>query len=72
MMFVYPDTPFRNTVGSVGLWELGDIIILHRHVDHGVCISSHLLGGSDLRYWQPFGVCREGLSTPVHTSRVLG
>ena len=32
-------------------------------------VSGHLLGGSDLRCWQPFGVCGEGLSPPVHTSR---
>ena len=41
-------------------------------VGHGVGVSGHLLGGSDLRSRQPFGVCREGLSPPVHTSRVLG
>ena len=35
---------------------------------HGVDASSHLLGGSDLRCWQPFGVlvCGEGPSPPVH------
>ena len=32
-------------------------------------VSGHLLGGSDLRWRQPFGVCGEGLSPPVHTSR---
>ena len=31
-------------------------------VGHGVGVSCHLLGGSYLRCWQPFGVCREGLS----------
>ena len=36
-------------------------------VGHGVGVSGHLLGGSDLRCWQPFGVCGEGLSPPVHT-----
>ena len=41
-------------------------------VGHGVGVSGHLLGGSDLRWRQPFGVCGEGLSPPVHTSRVLG
>ena len=41
-------------------------------VGHGVGVSSHLLGGSDLRCWQPFGVCGEVLSPPVHTGRVLG
>ena len=41
-------------------------------VGHGVGVSSHLLGGSDLRCGQPFGVCEEGLSPPVHKSRVLG
>ena len=35
-------------------------------------VSGHILGGSDLRWRQPFGVCGEGLSPPVHTSRVLG
>ena len=41
-------------------------------VGHGVGVSGHLLGGSDLSCWQPIGVCEEGLSPPVHTSRVLG
>ena len=41
-------------------------------VGHGVGVSCHLLGGSDLRCCQPFGVCGEGLSPPVHISRVLG
>ena len=41
-------------------------------VGHGVDVSGHLLGGSDLRWRQPFGVCGEGLYPPVHTSRVLG
>ena len=40
-------------------------------VNNGVGVSG-LLGGSDLRFWQPSGVCGEGLSPPVHTSRVLG
>ena len=35
-------------------------------------VSCHLLGGSYLRCWQPFGVCREGLSPPVQISRVFG
>ena len=35
-------------------------------------VSDHLLGGGDVRWRQPFGVCGEGLSPPVHTSRVLG
>ena len=39
---------------------------------HGVGVSGPLLGGSDLRWRQPFGVCGEGLSPPVHTNRVLG
>ena len=29
-------------------------------VGHGVGVSCHLVGGSYLRCWQPFGVCREG------------
>ena len=33
---------------------------------HGVDISDHLLAGSDLRCWQPFGVCGEVLSPPVY------
>ena len=37
-----------------------------------VGVSGHLLGGSDLRCWRPFGVCGEGLFPPVHTGRVLG
>ena len=41
-------------------------------VGHGVGVSGHLLGGSYLRWRQPFGVYGEGLSPPVHTSRVLG
>ena len=41
-------------------------------VGHGVGVSGHLLGGSYLRCWQPFGVCGEGLSLPVHTSMVFG
>ena len=41
-------------------------------VGHGVGVSDHLLGGSYLRWRQPFGVCGEGLSPPVHTRRVLG
>ena len=41
-------------------------------IGHGVGVSDHFFGGSDLRYWQPFGVCWEGLSLPVHTSRILG
>ena len=41
-------------------------------VGHGVGVSGHLLGCSDLLCWQPFGVCGEGLSPPVDTSRVLG
>ena len=41
-------------------------------VGHGVGVSGHRLGGSDLRCWQSFGVCGEGLSPPVHASRVLG
>ena len=41
-------------------------------VGHGVGVSGHLLGGSDLRWRQPFGVYEEELSPPVHTSRVLG
>ena len=41
-------------------------------VGHGVGVSGHLLGGSDLRWRQPVGVCGEGLFPPVHTSRVLG
>ena len=40
-------------------------------IDHGVGVSGHLLGDSDLRCRQPFGVCEEGLSPPVHTRRVL-
>ena len=28
-------------------------------VGHGVCISGHLPGGSDLRCWQPYDVCGE-------------
>ena len=31
-------------------------------VGHGVRVSGHLLGGSYLRCWQPFGVRGEGLS----------
>ena len=41
-------------------------------VGHGVGVSGHLLGGSDLRCRQPIGVCGEGISLPVHSSRVLG
>ena len=40
-------------------------------VGHGVDVSDHLLGGSDLCCWQPFGVYGEGLSLPVHTRAVL-
>ena len=36
---------------------------------HVVDVSDHLLGGSDLRCWQPFGVCAEGLSPPVHNKQ---
>ena len=36
---------------------------------HGVDVSDHLLGGSDLRCWQPFGVCAEGLSPPVYNKQ---
>ena len=32
---------------------------------HGVGVSGNLLGGSYLRWRQPFGVCGEGLSPPV-------
>ena len=41
-------------------------------VGKGVGISGDLLGGNDLRCWQPIGVCEVGLSPPEHTSRVLG
>ena len=41
-------------------------------IGHGVGVSAHLRGGSDLRCWQPFGVYGEGLSPPVHISSVLG
>ena len=41
-------------------------------VGHGVSVSGHLLGCSDLRCWQRFVVFGEGLSPPVHTIRVLG
>ena len=37
-----------------------------------VDISDHLLGGSDLRCWQPFDVCGEGRYPLVHASRVVG
>ena len=37
-------------------------------VGHGVGDSGHLLGGSYLHCWQPFGECGEGLSPPVQTS----
>ena len=49
-----------------------DVSLCLQGVGHGVGVSGHLLGGSDLRWRQPFGVCGEGLSPPVHTSRVLG
>ena len=38
---------------------------------HGVDVWGQPLGGSDLSYWQSFCVCGEGLSPPVHTSRVF-
>ena len=41
-------------------------------VGHGVGVSGHLRGGSDLRCWRRFGVCGERLSPTVHTRRVLG
>ena len=41
-------------------------------VGNGVDVSGHLLGGSDLRCWQHFGVCEEGVSPSVHTNRVVG
>ena len=41
-------------------------------VGRGVDVWGQLLGGSDLRYWQPFRVCGEGLSPSVHTNRVFG
>ena len=41
-------------------------------VGHGVGVLGHILGGSDLRCRQHFGVCGEELSPPVHTSRILG
>ena len=37
-------------------------------VGHGVGVLGYLLGGSDLRCLQPFVVCGEGLSPPVHTT----
>ena len=49
-----------------------DLSLAWQDIGHGVGVSGHLLGGSDLHCWQPFGVCGEGLSLPVHTSRVLG
>ena len=52
----------RKLFLDVSLWQ---------GVGHGVGVSGHLLGGSDLRWRQPYGVYGEGLSPPVHTSRVI-
>ena len=40
-------------------------------VGHGVGVSGHLLGGSDLRWRQPFGVCGEGLESVESAERTL-
>ena len=41
-------------------------------VGHGVGVSGHLLGGSDLPCWQPFGVCGERLSPASAFNRGIG
>ena len=53
----------RKLFLDVSLWQ---------GVGHGAGVSGHLLAGSDLRCWQPCGVCGGGLSPPVHISGVLG
>ena len=57
------------SVGSIKLLLGG--CLAWQGVGHGVCISGHIPGGSDLRCWQPYAVCVKRLSPVVHTSRVL-